>query len=277
MSNQIIETSHGSIAFIDTAGTGVPVVMIHANSVCKESFKPQISALAGLRRVIAFDLPGHGASGNAVDPRRTYSIPGYADALLEALKGLSVDRFVAVGHSLGGHVVLEMLAKEASVDGALIFGTPPIANNLDGLQAGFKPTPEMEYTGSAVLTEQQIGTVVELALGRGASGDQFFLDAVRRTDGLARQYMIEAAIAGEGSNQRHTAETSTIPLAIINGENDTVINLDYIDSLHFANVWGGKPIRIQNAGHALHWEQTRKFNEVLLRFEDFLDGRLQGL
>lgn len=69
MSNQIIETSHGSIAFIDTAGTGVPVVMIHANSVCKESFKPQISALAGLRRVIAFDLPGHGASGNAVDPK----------------------------------------------------------------------------------------------------------------------------------------------------------------------------------------------------------------
>jgi pimeloyl-ACP methyl ester carboxylesterase len=272
MSNERIETSHGSIALIDTGGRGVPIVMIHANSVCKESFKPQIEALAGLRRVIAFDLPGHGASGDAIDPRRTYSIPGYADALLEALGSLSVTRFVALGHSLGGHVVLEMLAKNAPVDGALIFGTPPISNDLEGLQAGFKPSPEMAYTGSAFLTEQQIGMVVELALGKEASDNKFFLEAVRRTDGLARQYMIEAAIGGKGSNQRHLVETSPIPLAIINGENDAVIDLDYVDSIVYANVWEGKPIRLCGAGHALHWEQTQKFNETLLRFEDFLNG-----
>ncbi|MFB4373529.1 alpha/beta fold hydrolase [Agrobacterium sp. CR_3] len=175
MSNELIETSHGSIAFIDTGGPGVPVVMIHANSICKESFKPQIEALSGFRRVIAFDLPGHGASGDAIAPRRTYSIPGYADALLEALETLNSTRFVAVGHSLGGHIVLEMLAKNAPVDGALIFGTPPISNDLEGLQAGFKPSPEMAYTGSAFLTEQEVGMVVKLALGQEASGNEFFL------------------------------------------------------------------------------------------------------
>ena len=72
MTDGLIETSHGSIAFIDTKEPGVPVVMIHANSVSKESFSPQIEALSGIRRVIAFDLPGHGASVNAVDPRRSY-------------------------------------------------------------------------------------------------------------------------------------------------------------------------------------------------------------
>ncbi|WP_025595831.1 alpha/beta fold hydrolase [Agrobacterium tumefaciens] len=272
MFNELIETSHGSIAFIDTGGLGVPVVMIHANSIFKESFKPQIEALSGFRRVIAFDLPGHGASGDAIDPKRTYSIPGYADALLEALESLNLTRFVAVGHSLGGHIVLEMLAKNAPVDGALIFGTPPISNDLEGLQAGFKPSPEMAYTGSAFLTEQEIGMVVKLALGQGASGNEFFLEAVRRTNGLARQYMIEAAVGGQGSNQRHVVETSPIPLAIINGEDDAVIDLDYVDSIVYANVWEGKPIRVCGAGHALHREQTQKFNETLLRFMDFLSG-----
>ncbi|MDS7595398.1 alpha/beta hydrolase [Agrobacterium tumefaciens] len=272
-----ISTSHGSIAFIDTKGAGVPLVMVHANSLCKEAFRPQIEALSVVRRVIAFDLPGHGFSDDAIDPQRTYSIPGYADALLEALSGMNVDRFVALGHSLGGHVVLEMLAKKASIDGAMIFGTPPIANSPEGLQAGFKPSPEMAYTGNPVLSDDQVRMVVELALGSDGADEEFFLNAVRRTDGIARQFMIEAAVRGEGSNQRHTVETSPIPIAIINGENDAVINLDYIDGLDFANLWEGEPIRIKEAGHAVHWEQTTRFNELLLRFEDFVNDRAQIL
>lgn len=273
MFNPVVNTSHSSISYIDTKGDGVPVVMIHANSLCKEAFRPQIQALAGIRRVIAFDLPGHGASTNAADPKRTYSISGYADALLEALNVLRIGRFVGLGHSLGGHVVLEMMAKNAPIDGAMIFGTPPIANTPEGLQAGFKPSPEMAYTGSVVLTEEQVGMVVELALGKAAADEQFFLNAVRRADGIARKYMIEAVVRGEGSNQRHTAETSSIPLAIVNGENDAVINLDYIDRLALSNIWEAEPIKIQGAGHGLHWEQATKFNELLLRFEDFVTER----
>jgi len=230
-----------------------------------------------MRRVVAFDLPGHGLSDNAIDSERTYNIPGYADALLEALEALGIGRFIALGHSLGGHVVLEMIAKNALVDGAMVFGTPPISNSIEGLQTGFKPSPEMAYTGSPVLTEEQVAMVAELAVGQEGAKDRFFLDAVRRTDGIARKLMIEAAVRGEGSNQRETAETSSVPLAIVNGEEDAVINLDYIDSIDFANVWEAEPIRIKEAGHAVHWQQTTKFNEILLRFEDFVTMRTRIL
>ncbi len=281
MSEGFIETSHGKLAFIDTKGPGIPVVMVHANSVCKESFAPQIHALEGVRRAIAFDLPGHGASGNAIDPRRSYSMHGYADALLEALSALGVERFVVVGHSLGGHVALEMIARNANVEGALIFGTPPVTNSIEGLQAGFKPSPEMAYTGNAELTGEQIGMVVELALGKEATREPFFHEAVRRTDGLARQYMLEAAAAGQGSDQRKVAESTSVPLAIVNGENDLVINLDYIDSLVFENVWEAEPIRIADAGHGVHREKANEFNSILLRFADFLTARstlpIQGM
>lgn len=270
MSEHYIDTTHSRLAFTDLGHSNVPVVLIHANSVCKESFEPQIAELSRRRRVIAFDLPGHGASDDASDPRRTYSMSGYADALLEALGKMGVQRFVAVGHSLGGHVALEMIAAGAQVDGALVFGTPPVANNPEGLQAGFKPTPEMAYTGNADLLDEQVPMVVELALGAEVRDDAFFIDAVRRTHGLARQYMIEAAIAGHGSDQRRLAETSLIPLAIVNGQNDPVINLDYIDSLDYANIWEGEPIRMKGAGHALHRERPDEFNDVLVRFIDFV-------
>ncbi len=273
MTESLIETSHGRIAFVDTGGVGTPIVLIHANSVCKEAFTPQIEALSDLYRVVAFDLPGHGSSSNAADPRRTYSMPGYAEALLEALEALEVGKFIAVGHSLGGHVVLEMISAGAPVEGAFIFGTPPISNDMEGLQAGFKPSPEMAYTGNAELTEPQVGMVVELALGAEAVKDTFFQNAVRRTDGLARQYMIEAAIAGKGSDQRRLAETAAVPLAIVNGENDPVINLEYIDGLQLANVWEGEPIKISGAGHGIHRERSDEFNAILLRFIQFIRER----
>lgn len=248
----------------------MPVVMIHANSVCKESFAPQIAVLSSSHRVIAFDLPGHGASGDAIDARRTYSMSGYADALLEALGLMGIERFTAIGHSLGGHVVLEMISAGATIDGAFIFGTPPVENNPQGLQAGFKPSPEMAYTGNAELLDEQVPMIVELALGSEVRNDDFFIRAVRRTHGLARQYMIEAAAGGEGSDQKRVVETSAIPLAVLNGQEDPVINLDYIDTVDFANIWEGEPIRIPNAGHALHRERPDEFNDTLMRFLDFV-------
>jgi len=266
-----IETTHGPIALFDLDGPSTPIVLIHANSVSKTSFVPQLNELQSKQRVIAIDLPGHGSSANAIDPQRSYNIPGYADAVLEVLRQLDINEFIAVGHSLGGHVALEMIALGAPMKGAFVFGTPPVECSLAGLQAGFKPSPEMAYTGSAEISDEQVGMVLELALGFDAREDASLRSAVRRSDGQARQLMIEAVIAGQGSDQRALVETSNVPLAIVNGENDPVIDLGYIDRLSFANVWTGKPIRIANAGHGLHREQVEQFNRLLLDFVCELD------
>lgn len=124
--------------------------MLHANSLSKETFRPQIDALKDVRRLIAVDLPGHGDSSNGIDPRRTYSIPGYADSFMEALAAIGLQRFIVLGHSLGGHVALEMIALEAGIEGAMIFGTPPAASTPGGFQAGFVSGPDMDYTGKPV-------------------------------------------------------------------------------------------------------------------------------
>ncbi|MDI5929413.1 hypothetical protein [Rhizobium leguminosarum] len=91
---------------------------------------------------------------------------------------------------------------------------------MAGLQAGFKPNPEMAYTGSAEISDEQVGMILELALGADAREDEALHAAVRRTDGQARQLMIEAVIAGQGSNLRALVATSSVPVAIVNGEND---------------------------------------------------------
>lgn len=95
-----LATTHGSIA-IDEAGHGdLPVLLIHGNSICRGVFRHQMSGrLAQDYRFIAFALPGHGESGNAPDPSRTYMLPGFADTAVEILGMLGVAEVAGCGGS----------------------------------------------------------------------------------------------------------------------------------------------------------------------------------
>ncbi|NSZ87617.1 alpha/beta hydrolase [Agrobacterium tumefaciens] len=262
-----IKTSHGQIAVYDAPGDGLPVLMIHANSMCKETFHFQIEALAGKHRVIAIDLPGHGRSSDAIDPLLTYNFGGYADAIREVIEALGVGRFALLGHSLGGHVALEVMRRlPEKTAGAMIFGTPPIPPGPEGAALGFRPDPEFAYTGKPLLIDQEVDMVVKLALGPDAAHDEFWKATVKRTDGRSRQMMVDAALSGKHLDQRDLVETSSVPLAIVNGADDPVIDLDYIDSLNFRNLWERGPMRVEKVGHGLHWQTRDRFNSLLESF-----------
>ena len=110
MSKKMIDSSHCSVSIAESAGEGPPVLLNHGNSSCKEVFKYQMQGAIGSRyRLIAMDLPGHGGSGDAHEPQRTYSMPGYTDAAVEVIGALGHERFAMFGWSLGGHIGLEIL------------------------------------------------------------------------------------------------------------------------------------------------------------------------
>src|SRR5947209_3321869 len=107
----VVQTSHGEIAVSQTTGRGLPALLIHGNSSCKGVFNGLLeSELGHKHRLIAFDLPGHGASSDAADPAKTYSLPGYAAATIELLDSLRVEKAAIYGWSLGGYIAIEVAA-----------------------------------------------------------------------------------------------------------------------------------------------------------------------
>ncbi len=112
MTTTKIETRHGVMAVDDSATDGFPVVFIHGNSASRSIFRHQVDAdWAGDYRMITLDLLGHGDSEDASDPEAAYTQNGYADAVVDVLTELGVERAVVVGWSLGGHIALELIAK----------------------------------------------------------------------------------------------------------------------------------------------------------------------
>jgi pimeloyl-ACP methyl ester carboxylesterase len=132
-----ITTSHGSIVVEDSGGPGIPLLMIHGNSSCREVFGRQVQDPAfAHRRTIALDLPGHGGSADADDPDRSYTRQGLTDLVVEVLSMLDVREAVVLGWSLGGHVGIQMLSRFPRVVGLIITGTPPVSRGGLGQPLG---------------------------------------------------------------------------------------------------------------------------------------------
>ncbi len=93
-------------------GQGPTLVLVHGIGSQWQVWSPVLDRLAARRDVIAVDLPGFGESAplpSGVSP----TIDAQADALLDFLGGLGVDRPHVCGNSMGGWIALELARRGA--------------------------------------------------------------------------------------------------------------------------------------------------------------------
>src|SRR4029453_2935916 len=85
--------------FVDDHGRA-PAILLHGLGMTSDScWHGTYARLAARRRVVAFDLRGHG-SGLPVEGH--FSLEACADDVVAVALALGLDRFIAVGYSIGG-------------------------------------------------------------------------------------------------------------------------------------------------------------------------------
>ena len=89
------------MAYDDTAGNGLPLLLIHGFPLDRSLWTAQLRGLADVARVIAPDLRGFGESGM---PAGAVTMDTYADDLRGLLDALGVKHAVVVGLSMGGYI-----------------------------------------------------------------------------------------------------------------------------------------------------------------------------
>jgi pimeloyl-ACP methyl ester carboxylesterase len=275
MSSFSLRTNHGLISITDTAlENNLPaLLLIHGNSSSSKIWKHFFASafLTTTHRIIAFDLPGHGASSNAPDPERSYTMSGYADLAVEILEHLSIKSVVVLGWSLGGHIGIEMMpllhAKgEINMKGLILVGTPP-ANGLAQTDRGFLfQDGHVSLAAKKDLSEEEIKGFARSA---GEPFEDWMEDDVRRTDGKARFLMWKSFAEGTGVDQRGALESEEhkgTVVCVANGSAEPFVNLEYLDEIRWANLWTAKCVRIEGLGHAPFWEKPEDFEGMLGKF-----------
>ena len=91
------------------SGPGTPVLLVHGGGGDRSHWHALIPLLAADRTVVCFDQRGHGESEAPADGRR--DLAAMAADVVAVASGTGLDRPVVVGHSYGGAVTGEAVAR----------------------------------------------------------------------------------------------------------------------------------------------------------------------
>jgi pimeloyl-ACP methyl ester carboxylesterase len=244
------------------AGQGVPLVLAHGIGSASDSWERQLEHFARDFRVVAWDAPGYGGSGDLA--AGTPCAADYADALDQLLGALGIERCHLVGHSLGAliaaafasrhqHWMLSLtLANAAAGHGRLDPATR--ATRLKERLA------DLEAFGPAGLAERRAPRLV---------GPDASPEAVERV----RAVMAKVRPLGYGRAARMLAEGDIFadldhidtPTLVMCGTLDRVTTEESNRAIAKA-LRGGRFAALPGLGHASYVEAPELFNQVLGRF-----------
>src|SRR6266576_6100399 len=106
-----------------------PVVFLHGIGGAARAWRGQLDFFGDRFHAIAWDMPGYGGSA----PLAKCSIAALADALQDFLQQVEATKPILVGHSIGGMVVQQLLAKSPHIAGAVVLAqTSPAFGKPDG-------------------------------------------------------------------------------------------------------------------------------------------------
>jgi pimeloyl-ACP methyl ester carboxylesterase len=265
MNHKEIIINGQNIAYYESRGKGKQVLFIHGNSMSGRCFEKQLSSSIGEQhRLVALDLPGHGMSAPAQDPHALYSLPGYASTVSSFVKQLGIDDALLVGWSLGGHIALEASQNLPNSTGIMICGTPPIGKPI--AEDAFYPNPLFPLSFKCELNDAEINAVTSGFFKPGTQIPALFTEDMKRADGRTREVLGQSVAEGNYADEVTIVANLEKPLAIIQGDCESIANPSYFESLAIPSLWRGAIQLVPDAGHTPHWEQPEIFNSLLTQF-----------
>ena len=228
----------------ETAGAGPPVLFMHGYTSTIALWRDQVPVFSPHYRLICMDLRGHGESeGTGMDGYHLAALAGDALAVLDRE---GVERSVIVGHSMGGMVAQELLARHGHRVGAAVFSSTTCK------------APAREYFQPIVEWAVRLGDI--------PAGE-------RAADPLTRSCSPVSEATARGCGEMHmnmenfadSLKGSTTPCLVIRGseESGTILSgssmlLDVLPNAEEAVIEG--------AGHVPQITHPAAYNEALAAF-----------
>jgi len=243
--------------FLKNGNKSGTIVFIHGNSSSLESFKPIFEDDSIPYNLLAFDLFGCGNSPHS-DKIEDYQFRSFYKQTLDILEQIN-GPILLVGHSLGGHIAIEIATKVKDLAGILIFGAPPIKIPLNFGEA-FNPN---EYMSVYYMDYPSDDLIYKLFISNLFNKDPlpFLVKDYKRTDPKFR-----LAIAGAIQNPEDLSDEVEVLTNLschkyIILTNDPNINSSYL--LKENDKMNCKIYDIPLSGHYPTLEAPQQFNAIL--------------
>jgi 3-oxoadipate enol-lactonase len=257
---------NGAEIHYDTAGSGHPLVLLHAGICDRRMWDQQMPVLAEHFRVIRYDMRGF---GQTLVPPGPYSHLADLEGLISAL---GIERAHLLGCSKGGSYALDFaLAHPERVGGLVLVTSSP---------SGYRPpqpVPDSPQWPAVVAAfdagDLELAAELEVQVwvdGQGRAPDQVdpaIRARVREMDLLVLRH----EVASQGQEQKTEPPAAArlaevrAPTLVIIGDLDAPITLSSGEALA-AGIPGARRVVIAGTAHLPNMEQPELFNQLVLDF-----------
>src|SRR6185312_8029551 len=231
-------------------GSGPAVLLSHGYGATSRMWEGQVAAFADRYRIVAWDMRGHGQSGDPADPA-LYSHALTVGDMAAVLDACGIERAIIGGLSLGGVMSLAFhLAHPERVRALMLFDTGP----------GFRnPEARRQWNERA---EARARELEEKGLPNSGGGAETRLARHRSAQGLAGAArgmlrMTDGSLIGSLPN-------IAVPTLVLVGADDRhfLAAADYMAD----KIPGAQKTVIPDAGHAANLDQPQAFNRAVAAF-----------
>ncbi|MFD7922116.1 alpha/beta fold hydrolase [Streptomyces sp. NPDC059740] len=240
------------------AGESGPLLLcLHGIGSSSAAFAPQLDALSGHARVVAWDAPGYGRSADPAAPLTLDDFADTAAALIRDRGGVAH----LLGVSWGGVIALRLAARHPDLVASLVVADSSPGSGTDPQRAeAMRSRPaELARLGAA-----------EFAATRGPRllsphAPPELVERVTATmaDAIRLPGYAHAAEAMAAADLRPELASITAPALVLCGEEDRVTGVEASQTLA-----GGLPrcayVVLRGAGHLANQEQPGHFNAWVL-------------
>lgn len=252
------------LACSEKGTSGKTVIFIHQSSGSSDIWRQQLSdPQLKAHSLICIDLPGHG-----VAPREDfYSLPAVAASLLDAIHETGETDYVLAGISISCNLIAEIAPQLKGCKGIFLTGAGLIGGTIT-------PADVMLPFEQAGVLFEEVPSEADLVAYQKAltcfENDTLLhslCEAFRSTDAKFRTGMAGSLGKGEWSDEISNLANAGLPVALIYGAEERIINTDRISAVQLPK-WRNEIQRIPAAGHLAHLDQPEKFNRLLREFLD---------
>jgi len=264
-------TDDVNLAYTDE-GEGRPVVLVHGYTAPAASWALTVDALldAGYR-AIAFDRRAHGESESPAHGQR---MARHGRDLGELLAHLDLEDAVVVGASMGGNTLWAYVDQfgPARLRGAVIVDQTPKMLNADGWEYGFYG---YDPANAGTLFAEGVPDA-----GRGRTVDRSAAQMLRLVERLGGPPAFRDPSAPETlplladharQDWRDVVRRFPRPLLMLAGRESQIWPCEHAEAA-VAGTPLGRALVIEDAGHAISFDQPDRFNEAVLEFLAEVEG-----
>lgn len=240
------------------------IVFIHGNSMNSIFFENQFdSNVLSQFNLVSIDLPGHGKS----EKLKNYSIPNLIRIISENLKDFN--EIVLIGHSLGGHLSIQLLPfLKTKCKGLFLLDCPPLKLPLNVKEAYVLNEVSENFLKKDV-DDKVIKKMVKLIYSHDGDVGKEIIDSFRETDGQFREDFAISLMEEDIQDEVEILNLFKGKITFAFGSDDAVVNHDYIVNLN-SKLNNSELYIINNCGHCPQIESPKKLNDLIVNFIDDL-------